>query len=225
MLVAALLCIPAIVIDEGNVHEPWRSVGTALNWGIWIAFAAELTILLAVATNRRAWIARHPLEVFIVLVTPPFLPASLQAARVLRLLRVIRLARLARLSRAVFSLAGLRYASILALLTVLGGGAAFAAIEKTSTWDGIWWAVTAMTTLGSDIQPATTEGRILGIATVLVGIAFVALLTGAVAERFLKPDVEEAELAAESAELDLVRELAAIGERLDRLEALVARRR
>src|SRR5262249_60777114 len=76
----------------------------------------------------------------------------------------------------------------------IGGGAAFAAAEKhphLDLWDGIYWAVSTMTTVGSGYQPDTTGARIIAIVVVVVGIGFVALLTGAVAERFLAPEIEE----------------------------------
>lgn len=81
-----------------------------------------------------------------VVLTPPFLPASLQSIRVLRALRLLRLVRLAKIARRTFSLQGLRYATLLAILTALGGGAAFSSVESgASAWDGVWWAVTTMT--------------------------------------------------------------------------------
>jgi hypothetical protein len=43
----------------------------------------------------------RPLEPMIVLLTPPIMPASLQAARVLRLLRLRRLVRLAQVARSL----------------------------------------------------------------------------------------------------------------------------
>jgi voltage-gated potassium channel len=99
--------------------------------------------MLAVVPSKRGWLRENPLDVAIVLFTPPFLPASLQALRAFRLLRIVRLLRLAPLARRVFSLEGLRYAALLAVLTVLGSGAAYAAVEKNrSTWDGVWWAIT-----------------------------------------------------------------------------------
>jgi voltage-gated potassium channel len=132
--------------------------------------------------------------VLIVVLTPPILPPGLQSLRVLRLLRLLRLVKLAQVSRRVFSFQGLRYAALLALLTIIGGGAAFAAADKDQDldlWDGVWWATSTMTTVGSDIQPDTTLGRIIAMVIMVVGIAFVALLTGAVAEGFLGPEVEE----------------------------------
>ena len=62
-----------------------------------------------------------------------------------RLLRLLRLARAGSLARRVFSTEGVRDASVLALFAVVGGGAAFAAVEKDqdlTAWDGVWWAMT-----------------------------------------------------------------------------------
>ena len=143
--------------------------------------------MLAVVPSKRRWLLDNPLEVAIVVLTPPLLPASLQALRIFRLLRLLRLIRVAKLARRLFSLEGLRYVALLALLTVLGGGAAFVEVEKgSSTWDGVWWAVTTMTTVGyGDKYPVTVLGRVVGMTIMLVGIGSIAVLTGAVAQRFL----------------------------------------
>jgi voltage-gated potassium channel len=223
ILVAALLVIPVIAIEQSNVGDPWRSIAAVANWAIWIAFAIELAVMLAVVPNRMRWLRDHPLEVVVVVLTPPFLPASLQAARALRLLRLFRLLRVVQLARRVFSLEGLRYVGILAVLTALGGGAAFSAVEERSTWDGVWWAVVTMTTVGyGDIDPETVEGRVIAIVVMIVGIGFVALLTAALAERFVASRVEAAEDEVgeriDAAEADVVAELREITERLQRLE-------
>jgi voltage-gated potassium channel len=91
MLLAALLVIPTIVIEQSDVGEPWDTVAVVLNWATWLAFLAEAVIMLAVVPDRSRWLRDHPLEVAIVVLTPPFLPASLQAARVFRLLRLLPL--------------------------------------------------------------------------------------------------------------------------------------
>lgn len=230
VLLAALLVIPVVVIEaSSSIGRPWTTIAAVLNWMIWLVFAAELFAFLMFVPNRWRWLREHPLEVMIVVFTPPFLPSSLQAIRALRLLRVLRLLRLAKLGRQVFSLQGLRYASLLAVLTALGGGAAFAAVEKDgySTWDGVWWAVSTMTTVGyGDIYPETTTGRFLAFVVMLVGIGFIAILTGAVAERFLARDVHaiEVEIAGEAEGVDAVlTELREIRDRLGDLEGRVQR--
>ncbi len=90
VIVAALLVIPVIVLEEAEVREPWSTAATVANWLIWLTFLAELVAMLSVVPDRRAWLRQHPLEVAVVVLTPPFLPASLQAARVFRLLRLLR---------------------------------------------------------------------------------------------------------------------------------------
>jgi voltage-gated potassium channel len=227
MVIAALLVIPVIVVEQSQIGDPWRSIAGVLNWAIWIGFAAEVVVMLSVVPERWQWVRSHPLEIVIVVLTPPFLPSSLQALRALRVLRLLRLLRLAQFARRTFSIDGLRYAAILAVLTAVGGGYAYSAAEGAqepapSTWDGIWWAVSTMTTVGyGDQYPTTTLGRIYAIALMLIGIGFVAILTGAIAERFLSSQIEQAVEASEeveAAEVEVLTELREITVRLQALE-------
>jgi voltage-gated potassium channel len=201
VVVAAALVIPPIVVEQ-VAGEPWQSVALVLNWTTWAVFAAELVVMLIFVPKRWRWLRDHPLELAIVLLTPPFLPASLQAIRVLRLLRLLRLLVLVRAAQRLLSGEGLKYAAFLALLTAVGGGAAFSSVEKgRSTWDGVWWAVSTMTTVGyGDIAPITNYGRVIAIVVMLVGIGFIALVTGALAQRFLAGEVRQ-----EVGELEAVR--------------------
>jgi voltage-gated potassium channel len=229
VVVAALLVVPVILVEAtSTVGRPWTTIATIVNWVIWFVFASELIAYMVVVENRWKWLREHPLEVVIVILTPPFLPSSLQAIRAFRLLRVLRLLRLAKIGNQLFSTQGLRYSALLALLTALGGGAAFASIEKDrSTWDGVWWAVTTMTTVGyGDIYPTTTEGRFLAIVVMLIGIGFIAVLTGAVAQRFLAADVHaiETDVAGEAETIDAILfELRTVRDRLGELEVRVQR--
>ena len=231
MLVAAALTLPMVAITESGPGGLLEDIAIVLNWVTWLAFLIELVVMLAVVPDRGAWLRHNPLDLILIIFTPPILPAGLQGLRVLRMLRLLRLLRLAQLSREVFSLQGLHYAALLSILTAIGGGALFVALERQNqhldTWEGIYWAVTTMTTLGSSIYPTTTGGEILSAFILIVGISFVALLTGAFAQRFLGPEIAEVEeeLAAEqvSAEEVALRELRGVREQLAALEIAVER--
>lgn len=235
ILVAALLVIPVILVEESSVGQPWDGIASVLNWAIWLAFLAEVVVMLAVVPDRWRWLRQHPLEVIVVVLTPPFLPASLQSIRVLRLLRLVRLLRLAQVVRRLFTFDGLRYAALLALMTLIGGGTAFASVEKEPTaWDGIWWAATTMTTVGYGDVPVTTDaGRVIGLIVMVVGIGFGTLVIGAISERFVTPQIElevehaeqETVEAVEEFEIEVLQELRAMSTRLQQLEAALERRR
>jgi voltage-gated potassium channel len=214
LLFFALLTIPVILLEHSSLGEPYDSIAYVMNWSIWLAFVAEVVIMLSVVENRWAWVRSHPLDIAIIVLTPPFLPATLQAARAFRLFRLLRLLKAGVLARRLLTTEGVKDAAILALLTILAGGAAFAAIEKDqglSAWDGVWWAITTVTTVGyGDIKPATTEGRIIAVCVMFVGIGFVAILTAAAAERFMRAQRED--------ERHMREQLDEVIARLDRIE-------
>jgi voltage-gated potassium channel len=93
-------------------------------------------------------------------------------------------------------------------LTVLAG-----AVQSTvdtgdfkSFWDGVWWSAVTVTTVGwGDIYPTSVASRILAIVLMVVGIAFLAVLTATIASYLVKTDRGD--------------ETAAITEALARIEA------
>jgi voltage-gated potassium channel Kch len=53
--------------------------------------------------------------------------------------------------------------------------------------DGFWWAITTVTTVGyGDRYPTTTEGRLLAVMLMFMGISLVGVITASVAAWFVK---------------------------------------
>jgi uncharacterized membrane protein len=44
LLVAAVLVIPAIIVEESSVGEPWSSLAVVLNYAIWTAFLDPMPV-------------------------------------------------------------------------------------------------------------------------------------------------------------------------------------
>ena len=214
LIAAALLAIPTIIVQESGLGGTWEALAAVLDWCIWAVFAANLAVMLALVPDRRRWLIQNPMDVLIVVLPPPFLPATMKLARVLPIVRLLWLMVIAHRLRNVFSLQGLRYAALIVFTIVVGGGVVFVAVEQgqnLSTWDGLWWATETVTTVAyGDIYPTTTLGRIVATVVMTAGIGFVALLTGALAQRFLygegatpKPGTNEAEMTKKLEDLSL----------------------
>jgi voltage-gated potassium channel len=220
VVAAALLTIPILIIQESEFGEPWNTVAAILNWATWLVFLGEAVIMLSVVPDRRQWLRHHLIDLAVVIITPPFAPQAWQNGRLFRLIRLLRLVRVASLRR-LLSLEGMKYAAAVAVGTVIVGGAVFASVEETdshgaaiSTWDGIWWAITTVTTVGyGDIYPESTAGRIIAITIMLVGIGFVALLTAFIADRFI-----DVSTVTEEKEDRILKELLTISARVDGIE-------
>lgn len=226
ILLAALLVIPVVVIQAQGRGGGWATFADVLNWVVWTGFAIELAVMLTVVPDRMHWVRKHPLEVVIVVLTPPFLPATFAALRVFRLLRLLRIVVIVGEVKRFLTIDGVRLAAVLAAMSALAGGALFANAEHHSSWDGFYWAVTTMATVGyGDLSPHTVIGRVDAIVLMVVGISFFALITGAIAQHFVHTDVKAVEHALEHQEADtrtqLLTELQELSTRLQRLEEIV----
>ena len=74
-------------------------------------------------------------------------------------------------------------------IVVVGGGIAIRAIdhrEYSSIWEGMWWSLQTVTTVGyGDVTPKDTAGKIVGAVVMLEGIAFLAIVTAAITSTFV----------------------------------------
>ena len=172
------------------------STQTLLNivqWVSWIAFAIDLIYGLSNAKDKRKYLKKHPLEIAAVLL--PFL-------RPLRVMRVISFGGLAIQKVAI----GRQFAITIKVLLASIFVAYISAIQITiaertvdgsnikNFGDGLWWAITTVTTVGyGDRYPTTTEGRLIAIALMIMGISLMGVITASVAAWFVKMGQEDSQ--------------------------------
>jgi len=174
-----------------SISDSTNQILSTIQWVCWLAFAADLLIGILTSENKVAYLKRHPLEIASVLL--PFL-------RPLRLMRVISFGGLALQKIAV----GRQFAIMVKVALTTIFIAYIAAVQITITEravdgsniktfaDGLWWAVTTVTTVGyGDRFPTTTEGRLLAVMLMFMGISLVGVITASVAAWFVKMSQDE----------------------------------
>jgi voltage-gated potassium channel len=157
-----------------------------VQWVCWLAFAIDLLVGISTATSKSNYLKHHLLDVAAVLL--PFL-------RPLRLMRVLSFGGLVIQKVAIgrqfaitmkVAIASIFIAYVAAVqVTISERGVEGSNIKNFG--DGLWWAVTTVTTVGyGDRFPVTTEGRLLAVLLMLAGISLVGVITASVASWFVR---------------------------------------
>lgn len=217
--IAAIATVPVVALLALDPAEPFDHTLLVLNWILWSVFVVEVAVMLAVSSDREAWLREYPVTPVIAVLTVPIF-GGLDLLRLVRLLRgpVAR-----RMADSVTSEEGLRNVALLTLLTVGLGGVLFARVEPdVGVGDGLYWSVQTATTVGyGDVAPTTSAGKALAVYVMLIGVTFLAILTGAVAERFRSRWRVQREAESQDPVLAKLDEL---GSRLAAIERAVERR-
>jgi voltage-gated potassium channel len=220
LTVFAVLVLPSILIEAvADETDPvWTAIGEGLDWFIWVGFAVSVAGALVVARNKRSALRSHAIDVVLVVLTPPIVPEAWQALRALRTLRILRLVlagfRLHRHMRRLSRKNVVGPAAVVLVVAMLCAATAVSVLEPEhvpSVGQGMWWALSRATALGDGgVSVSTLPGRLVEILVVVSGLAFLSLITAAIATVFVQ---SEEEVDPELSKLD------EIIERLDRLEA------
>ena len=163
-----------------------------VQWVCWSAFAIDLLAGISTATSKSNYLKHHLLDVAAVLL--PFL-------RPLRLMRVLSFGGLVIQKVAIgrqfaitmkVAIASIFIAYVAAVqVTISERGVEGSNIKNFG--DGLWWAVTTVTTVGyGDRFPVTTEGRLLAVLLMLAGISLVGVITASVASWFVRMSQNDA---------------------------------
>ncbi|MCC7364822.1 MAG: ion transporter [Dehalococcoidia bacterium] len=194
VVTALAFVFAALLVVElaADLSPAWQRRVEVAEYAIWAIFAADFLTRLVLAEDRVRYLRTNWLA-GVAVVLPAF--RVFRLARAVRLARGLRLARVVtttnRGGRALAKLAGtggLGFVFGLSVLVVALAGAAVASLEAghpdahiTSLREGLWWAATTVTTLGSPQYPVSDEARVLGLLVMIYGLAVSGYVTAVLA--------------------------------------------
>ena len=164
------------------------------NWTlfvIWVFFAFDYFARLSVADDKRLFVRKNLLD--LAAVALPFLPL-LRAIRALAAVTVLsRRNRGSRSQQVTTSVVTLAFATwFVAGLAVTEAERHVDGSNIQGVGDGWWWAITTMATVGyGDTYPVSTQGRIVGTALMIMGVALLGTITASIASNFNSTDSED----------------------------------
>lgn len=216
------ICIMAVLSVILSAYDFTKGLSPqmmALDAVIYILFVFDYFVRLILSDKKIEFVKNNILDLIAIL---PFN----SALRILRIAKFSRLSRLAKLSKVaktaklirVGSVAarllkkvkrflntnGFKYMLLLCALCVLFGAVGIMHFEGLSFGDALWWSFVTATTVGyGDLSPATTPGRIIASALMLVGIGLIGSLTSSITTFFMQKETEEESASSGKVEVAL----------------------
>jgi voltage-gated potassium channel len=182
LLALAFLIAYAWPVLDPRLSPDLRTSLSILSWAVWAVFVLDYAARVSLASGqRRSYITRHWHDIPLI---------ALPMLRPLRVLRLLAFARMLNRSATggLIERAAVYVAGVAVMAVGLGSIAILDAEQNSpdanirSYGDALWWTCTTLATVGyGDRYPVTTEGRLIAVALMLVGIGLVGAITGSVA--------------------------------------------
>lgn len=204
LALASVVVVLLVVIQlSGEVSEAWQRRLEVLSWGLWSLFFAEFLVKFALAPVKRRYVRRHWLDALVVIL--PFL-RFLRLARVLRTTRALPVLRLlifgGRGSESTLALLKRRrlgqLAIVSAMVILLGSAVAFLleadapGAQIRTFGDALWWSATVVTTVGNELYPVTTGGRVVAFLLMLYAVGVFSYFVASIASVLVGLDAGQA---------------------------------
>jgi len=200
MIIFGILVLPVLYIQMTSTNPLLRVLAFSVDVLIWLAFVIEFATMISVTKDKKNYVKTNWLNLAIILLSPP-LPlkalSGFEALRIIRVLRVLRvfvvLGRGTKGFKKFYAKNSVNYIVYLTVILIFICGLIFSIFEKgKSFFDGIWWAIETVSTVGyGDIAPLTTGGRAIGIILIFLGIGFMSMLTAAISAYFVEKDANQ----------------------------------
>ena len=116
-------------------------------------------------------------------------------------------------------------ASLALVLVAAGAAASLETGTVGSFWEGLWWAVSLMTTVGFiGAPPETVAGAIVSVALMVSGFFLLALVSAALASLFVQEEQAPQQVREETTDKMLLERLSLLNERVASLESRLTAR-
>lgn len=204
VVIVVIETIPAI-------HANYLRQFMILEWIFTILFSIEYILRIYCVKKPAAYVFSFFGIIDLLALLPTYLSLFFVGSQYLLVIRSLRLLRVFRILKLTHFLSGQevilkalkasRYKilvfllSIVIIVTIVG--ALMYVVESPANPDfssipqGIYWAVTTLTTVGfGDITPITNLGRFLSTVVMILGYAIIAVPTGIISAEFMKPQVK-----------------------------------
>lgn len=207
----------------GAMDKDWHHITDIL---VWLFFVLETLLLASLVDDTRRYLRQNWMNLLIIVMGLPVLWGELAFTGILRMLRLVLLlgllAPLCKTVRAILIRNHLGTTLLISALFIGLSGAFISAIDPAieTPWDGIWWALVTITTVGyGDLVPVTSAGKVFAGVLILVGIGLFSLLTASFSVFFLEREEEE----VIDKESELLERMDHLERKMSRLENNVAR--
>ena len=174
----------ALPIINPNISPALHSLCRWTLIVIWFFFAFDYFARFTIADHKKKFIRGNLLD--LAAVALPFLPL-LRAIRALAAVTLVsRRTRGSRSQEVTTSVVTLAFATwFVAGLAVTDAERHVVGANIEGVGDGWWWAITTMSTVGyGDTFPISMQGRLVGTALMIMGVALLGTITASIASNF-----------------------------------------
>ena len=203
MLILALVSLTLIIVEFTVSLTPSQShIVSIVQLIIWGIFVLEYALRVFLAEHRLQYLRKNWFDALIVLLPSLRIIRVGRALRALRLLRVVHPAALARAFfttrrtlrklAATLGRSSFQYVLLTTAIVITLGSTGTLIFERNAPGsniatygDALWYVVGVVTTVGNQLYPVTTEGRIIAVVLMIYGVGIFGYLAGTLASYFV----------------------------------------
>lgn len=224
MLFLALWMLISFYLSFEEKINP--SLHRATDIFVWCFFLVETLLLTYLVDDPKRYLRTNWMNPLILILGISVLWGDSSFASFLRFLRVVLIVGLllpmGSTVRAILAQNNLGTTLLISSLFIGLAGTLISFIDPAidTPWDGIWWALVTVTTVGyGDVVPSSVAGKVFAGVLILLGISLFSLLTASFSVFFLAKEEE----AVIDKETELLGRIDQMENRLGRLEDNISR--